>query len=724
MQQARESFWKRYFVLIAAVGLFLAISALLIGATLYLSNDIARGTQARKLAGNERSATQVVLLELTTLDRDLKAGRPPQQATIDNLKSRSELVADTIKVFREGGRMPGDTTSVVLEAGAGATGEMVNVNSGVNVFWAPYMLLIDEVVKSRGADQAKLDKALEYGLKNNEQVFGLLNERVDDAQKILQTANNRLRTVQTVGAVLIALNFLFTVLVAFRRLNASDRAVVQSRKQTDDILATVKEGLFLVTGDFVIGEQMSSSLSQIMQRKVTPGMNLLDVLQSMVTPQTLESTRDYLGLLFGKRVKENLVASLNPLSEVPVAGGSDGRGQLQSRYLNFQFNRVQESEDTVYLLVTVSDASERVRLINEISSAKTRTREEMESLLRVLSRESSEVRFFLNRVGVVLERVNEDLRQAAGRRGGTDYGELVNAIFRDVHSLKSEAAALSLEMIEALAHNFEVDLIGLRDRGSIEGSDMVKMTVHLDDMFECVTTIRDFLDRIGGGRDVGAGRAVLPQSQRAVEGWNTLAERIAREQGKQVQLEMQLQAWDRLSAEPLNAMRTIGLQLLRNAVAHGIETADERRALGKPAVGAISFHSEDVGSRQVELVVRDDGRGIDARRVRAALAESGRYTPEQLAELGDREAIMKIFEPGVSTAAGGDRDAGHGIGMDLVMKQVRALSGTISLATKVGAYTEFRVRLPVAEPRPAASADGAGKAAELSGGPSDFQMTL
>ncbi|QWF15940.1 ATP-binding protein [Lysobacter capsici] len=723
MQQATNSFWKRYFILIIAVGLFLVISAALIGATLLESNDIARGTHARRLAGNERSATQVVLLELSQLDRDAKAGRPAQKSTLDNLKDRAELITDTIKVFREGGRLPGDTSSVPLQPGAGATGEMINVNSGVNAVWAPYAALISQVLKSGGADQAKLDRALSYGLQNNEKLFGLLNDRVNDSQEILEIANRRLRITQTVGAVMIALNFLFTALVAFRRLIAGDRAVTQSRKQTDDILATVKEGLFLVTSDFSIGSQMSNSLPQIMQRKVEPGMNLLEVMRTMVTPQTLEATRDYLGLLFGKRVKENLVASLNPLSEVPVSGGSDGRGQLQSRYLNFQFNRVQESEDTVYLLVTVSDASERVRLTNEISAAKTRTREEMEALLRVLSRESSEVRLFLHRVGVVLERVNDDLRQAAARRTGTDYSELVNAIFRDVHSLKSEAAALSLDMIEALAHNFEVDLINLRDRGAVEGSDMVKMTVHLDDMFECVATIRDFLDRMAGNRDVAAPQSLVSPSQRAVEGWNTLAERIAREQGKQVQLDLQLQAFDRLPGETLNALRTIGLQLLRNAVVHGIEPAAERQARAKPSVGTVSFRSEDVGSRQVELVVRDDGRGLDVARIRAALSASGRYGIDQLESLSDRDVIMKIFEPGVSTAEHSDRDAGHGIGMDLVMKQVRSLSGTIALSTKVGAYTEFRIRLPVTESKPVAAAGGA-HAPALPAGPADFQLTF
>ena len=127
------------------------------------------------------------------------------------------------------------------------------------------------------------------------------------------------------------------------------------------------------------------------------------------------------------------------------------------------------------------------------------------------------------------------------------------------------------------------------------------------------------------------------------------------------------------------------------------------------------FRSADAGSRQIELSVRDDGRGIDVARVRAALAASGRYTPEQLQALSDRDAMMKIFEPGVSTAAdSGDRDAGHGVGMDLVMKQVRAMAGTISMSTKVGAYTEFRIRLPVAEAKPAA--------ATAEGG--DFQLTF
>ena len=706
--------WGRYSAIMVSVASSLVIAAVMVVVSVRLGEEIGQRVIVRDLAGQERTSIQIALRALMQMEREQRAGRAPSPELAKTLRARAERIGHTIRVFREGGRMPEESQRKPLRP-EWFSEEFADSNAKVDALWRPFEQRIQRLLDAPELPPEQVADAVQYGLTNIEPLLQEMTALIGIVQERTEANSLLLAEVQYGGAAALLLNFLFTVFVALGRLRAGDRAVVQSNKQTQDILATVKEGLFLVSSDFSIGDRMSQSLPQIMQRRVEPGMDLIELLRPMVAAQTLEAARDYLGLLFGKRVKENLVASLNPLSEVPVAGGSDGRGQAQPRYLNFQFNRVQEGEGTVHLLVTVSDATERVRLTQEIAAAKTRTREEMESLLRVLSRDSAEVRFFLHRIGVVLERINDDLRQAAARRGGTDYLELVHAVFRDVHSLKSEAAALNLEMLEALAHNFEVDLIGLRDRGEVEGADMVKMTVHLDAMFECAATIREFLDRISGGNDPRAAAAATP-AQRLVEGWGGLAERIAREQGKQVQLQMQLEGLERVPAETLTALRAIGLQLLRNAVAHGIEPAQERAALGKPAAGAVAFRSADAGSRQIELSVRDDGRGIDVARVRAALAASGRYSPEQLDSLSDRDAMMKIFEPGVSTAADrGDRDAGHGVGMDLVMKQVRAMAGTISMSTKVGAYTEFRIRLPVAEARPA-------PAAAAEGG--DFQLTF
>lgn len=719
---AGGSFWGRYSAILVSVLLSLLIAAAMVLISVRLGDEIAQRVVVRDLAGAERTSAQMAVRALMTMERELKSGRAPPAQLSQMLRERTQRVSHTIKVFQDGGRMPEEPGRLALNP-QWFSQPFSQTNREVETAWRPLEQRIQRVLDAPEPNLAVVGDAVDHAVDALDPILVKITREIDLVQARAEANSRTLKQVQYGGAALLLLNFLFTVFVALRRLRAGDRAVLQSNKQTQDILATVKEGLFLVTGDFVIGGQMSQSLPQILQRRVEPGMNLVELLRPMVSASTLEATRDYLGLLFGKRVKENLVASLNPLSEVPVAGGSDGRGQALPRYLNFQFNRVQEGEDTVHLLVTVSDATERVRLAQEVAAAKTRTREEMESLLRVLSRDSAEVRFFLHRIGVVLERVNDDLRQAAGRRGGTDYLELVNAIFRDVHSLKSEAAALNLEMLEALAHNFEVDLIGLRDRGEVEGADMVKMTVHLDDMFECAATIREFLDRFSGGAGPARAAAAPTPAQRLSEGWSGLAERIAADQGKRVHLQMQLDALDRAPAETLNALRAIGLQLLRNAVTHGIEPAAERESLGKPGEGAISIRSVEAGARQIELCVRDDGRGIDVARVRAALAASGRYSPAQLEAMSERDAMMKIFEPGVSTAAGADRDAGHGVGMDLVMKQVRAMAGTISMSTLVGGYTEFRIRLPLAESRPSPVPAPAEPGAPAAGA-SDFQLSF
>lgn len=703
MQHKQQpNLWRRYFGLLASVGAFLLIAGGLIAVNIYESGRLAQGTLARDLSGPVRTSVEIIMRAMLEIEKDVGQGLPVNEDLRKTIASRTKQTTDSLRVFRDGGRVEEDQ-EVSFKA---ASGEMLKHTNELAAVWQPYSELLQPLVakgQTPGTiDMERLRAAIRYGRANRDLLFAATTRLVDDSLAFSATANNALRRAQAIGAGLILLNFVFAVLFALRRLLKSDRAVVQLSKQTDDILATVKEGLFLVTNDFQIGGQMSTSLPQIMQRNVKPGMSLLEVLGTMVQPQTLDAARDYLGLLFGKRVKENLVASLNPLSEVPVSGGADGRGQPQTRYLNFQFNRVHEDGEVVYLLVTVSDATERVRLAAEVAAAKSRTREEMEALLRVLSRDSSDVRFFLHRIGVILERVNDSLRQAAARRSGTDYAELVNAVFRDIHSIKSEAAALNLDMIEGMAHAFELDLIDLRDRGEVEGNDMVKLTVHLDDMFDCAATIKDFLERISGGKEMSAPIDVTP-SARILEGWRSLAQRIAQDQGKQIRVESNLEVFDRLPTEMVNTLRTIGLQLLRNSVSHGIESPEERLSHGKPAIGTVMFSSHDAGSRQIEFVVRDDGRGIEPFRIREALARSGRYTEEQLAALSDRELIPKIFEPGVSTSERSDRDAGHGVGMDLVMKQVRAMSGTISLSSKPGSHTEFRLRLPITAPRSTAA---------------------
>jgi chemosensory pili system protein ChpA (sensor histidine kinase/response regulator) len=129
------------------------------------------------------------------------------------------------------------------------------------------------------------------------------------------------------------------------------------------------------------------------------------------------------------------------------------------------------------------------------------------------------------------------------------------------------------------------------------------------------------------------------------------------------------------------------IHLVRNAVDHGIELPEVRRARGKPAAGAVRIlaHHEQ-GEAVIE--VADDGAGIDARAVAAAARARG----EEISEEG---ALAAVFRPGFTTAAQVDDVSGRGIGLDAVRDAIRRIRGTVEVATEVGRGTVFSLRFPV-----------------------------
>jgi chemotaxis protein histidine kinase CheA/CheY-like chemotaxis protein len=136
------------------------------------------------------------------------------------------------------------------------------------------------------------------------------------------------------------------------------------------------------------------------------------------------------------------------------------------------------------------------------------------------------------------------------------------------------------------------------------------------------------------------------------------------------------------------------IQLLRNALAHGIEPAAARLAAGKPAEGKVTLSARHEGDA-VFLEVADDGGGIDAAKVRASLVASGRLGAAEAKIASDEQIVAAIFEPGVSTRDAADELAGRGVGLDVVRENIARLGGEIAVTSTPGAGTRFSIRLPL-----------------------------
>jgi chemosensory pili system protein ChpA (sensor histidine kinase/response regulator) len=167
----------------------------------------------------------------------------------------------------------------------------------------------------------------------------------------------------------------------------------------------------------------------------------------------------------------------------------------------------------------------------------------------------------------------------------------------------------------------------------------------------------------------------------------------ARAAGKQVRIET-LGETVELDTSVIEQIVDPLLHLVQNAVGHGIESADERRALGKPPVGAVTLSAAHQGGA-VLLEVADDGRGIDPGLVRRRAVARGFVPADVAASLSDREALELIFLPGFSTATSVTTASGRGVGMDVVRTNVRRLNGEIDVTSTIGEGTRFTLRLPL-----------------------------
>jgi two-component system chemotaxis sensor kinase CheA len=136
------------------------------------------------------------------------------------------------------------------------------------------------------------------------------------------------------------------------------------------------------------------------------------------------------------------------------------------------------------------------------------------------------------------------------------------------------------------------------------------------------------------------------------------------------------------------------LHLLRNCIDHGLEPPEERTAKGKPARGKVQVSVKRARDRVV-VEMEDDGRGMDATRLKAAAVARGALSAEAAARMTDREAFLLSCLPGVSTARDVSEISGRGVGMDAVKRVVENVGGTLEIDSALGRGTRFTLRLPL-----------------------------
>lgn len=361
---------------------------------------------------------------------------------------------------------------------------------------------------------------------------------------------------------------------------------------------------------------------------------------------------------------------------------------------------------------------------------------QIEMLTTILNVNPKIINEFISNTKAHIDKMNNILKNP-----GSSQFELegkLNAIYREMHSLKGEASALKLHSFTKIASDAEDKLDALQNQGKLSGNNFLPLAVHLDDLLSLSNTIETLGERINQAtpKSAAATKSVAPLATPAsdieksnvtvsesapihnstismpIAGGNDIdlsdesdddqlsyyqhfAQDIAARQGKQVQLKSQTLAQATIPAHLKNVVKEISIQLLRNAVVHGIETPAARQLADKPAVGTIDLEIQS-DSRDLMITLQDDGQGIDYDSIRQKLITKGRISADAAAQLNQGELLKQLFTSGFSTKEQVDEDGGRGVGLDIIKAQVKEYDGKLNVNSELGQMTRFTITLPKA----------------------------
>lgn len=685
MKTLFASLFGKYRDLVLAIGIFLLIDAGVSAINIYTSRQIEADASRINAAGLLRTYAQQLTKGLLTLEMDLRNGQRTQSSLAEISEAR--LGFDDARLALE--KKLAQPSALPLIEPESLRQHAQELLASVVRTWEPIDREVGPLIVNADPDPESAARAVQKAVTRNNR----LTQQADDLSETLtEMANKKTSTVRRIQAIAISLAFLNFAFILFKfigRLAASDRQTAAAREETERILGSVREGLFLLTRERTVGGQRSQSLERIFGQQLQPGADFLAFLGRLTSAANAEAARDYIDLLFNKKMKQSLLEQLNPLVEIELL--AEQRTKKSPSHLTFEFNQIREDGQVVALLVTVFDVSQKVRLEHQLAGAEARADNEIALLLGILDHNPHEVAGFLQRARDTLQLINGELQNIQPLR--QPYPQMVNRIARIVHGLKGEAATLGCSSISRAAHAFEDILQPLRGRNDLAGDDLIPVAVALSTLLSEIIKVEAVVKRVqhfAGGQSDAPPQDPLGDSLRRIEQY---ALRVAEDLNKQVRFEAAVPRLDYLPPALASVLREAVPQLVRNAIAHGIETPAERLRQGKPATGLVRVELTSEADGTLTMTIHDDGCGLSVEQLRGLLVERALYKPAEVAALSDEQVIATLFEAGVSSLDSAHQHAGRGDGLAVVKAALRDLGGRLRINSRANSHTRFIMQI-------------------------------
>jgi two-component system, chemotaxis family, sensor kinase CheA len=491
-----------------------------------------------------------------------------------------------------------------------------------------------------------------------------------------------------------------------------------SNRLTNAILKSSEQGLFLLDPKGKILPQVSNSLAALFRRQDFSNLSFEKLIGPLVTAKTLSVARAFVTRLIEAAAPGDAEQSY-PLQDIEVRL-ANSNGSVETAHYSFEFHAVDFPNEPRAWLVSVTDITARVQQQRDLEDLRTHMQTQGEILRSVLQAGGASFGAFLQRTDASMKSINGVLKKPA--RQADAFRSKLEQTLDEVDRVRRDAAALKLTGLEAAARLLEDSLQDLRSRGALSGGDFLPLAVKLDQLYGQFALLRSLTSQAGPVADPDAApearitengtqiieaprflaemaqKSAAPKAHRMAQAGSldstlmALTDLVAQEHDKTVVLDcrgMQL-----VPPRYQATIKNVAIQLIRNAVMHGVEAPAARQGIGKPAHGTLHLEFKALSDNSFELHFQDDGCGLNPDMVRATAVAKGLITEDAATRLRDRQAIKLIFKSGYTTMASAPGEAPHGSGMSLVRRYVHEAGGKIALATLLGHETRFKVTLP------------------------------
>lgn len=463
-------------------------------------------------------------------------------------------------------------------------------------------------------------------------------------------------------------------------------------KTSEVVFENVSQGIFLIKSDMKISNLYSTSTHEILGREKIAGVDFLDLMKPMLVPRDMEALRMFAKHLFNPHVKDKVLGRLNPVEQVQIFASSDKENpEIGAKYIRVSFSRITRDKKVESVMVTLLDETQSVLLKQRIRDNEEKKNEETDQLLNIIKINPIALREYLDKAEISLNEIYVRYEKDKTK----DFSQLLTFTFNIVHNLKGNASLIELELIEEKLHTIEESLIKLRGK-AIKGDDFVKVLYEINGLKDIISDMDGMLSKIAAIYHESSSKEMILSNDRFVNSIEKAIDRIGKEVGKKAVLVFRNEEDIILPEKDKLQINDVMVQMIRNSMAHGIETPGERMDAGKHSVATIQIEIEETPDGRLSINYSDDGRGLDQDKILMQAKKQGLVSGER-ATLKEEEVYKLIFEEGFSTAAQVGRHAGRGQGMSVIAATLEKIKAEYTISSIAGSRFEMNFSMPLNE---------------------------